>query len=90
MGPGHRNVVLAPNEGMLIFDAVADEIACIEVLDRPDVGEKLVAVLRWQEPLSAPNPRHRLHPVKPLQSVWQFLRRKFEMDYSPRFGSHAR
>jgi hypothetical protein len=43
-GPGHRNVVLAPNEGMLILAVVANEIACVEVLDRPDVREKLDAV----------------------------------------------
>jgi hypothetical protein len=44
-GPGHRNVVLAPSEGMLILDVVAGEIACVEALDRPDVREKLDAVI---------------------------------------------
>jgi hypothetical protein len=44
-GPGHRNVALAPDEGMLILDVVAGEIACIEVLDRNDVREKLLSIL---------------------------------------------
>jgi hypothetical protein len=44
-GPGHRNVALTPEEGMLILDVVDGEIACVEVLDRDDVREKLDAVL---------------------------------------------
>ena len=44
-GPGHRNVRLMPEEGMLILDVVSGEIACLEVLDRKDVREKLDAVL---------------------------------------------
>jgi hypothetical protein len=44
-GPGHRNVRLMPEEGMLILDVVGGEIACVEVLDREDVREKLDAVL---------------------------------------------
>jgi hypothetical protein len=44
-GPGHRNVALTPDVGMLILDVVAGEIACLEVLDRDDVREKLRAVL---------------------------------------------
>jgi len=44
-GPGHRNVVLAPDNGTLILDVVAEEIACIELLDRNDVRKKLLAVL---------------------------------------------
>ncbi|MGA8222436.1 MAG: hypothetical protein WB780_12340 [Candidatus Acidiferrales bacterium] len=44
-GPGHRNVRLMPEDGMLILDVVAGEIACVEVLDRNDVREKLDAVL---------------------------------------------
>ena len=43
-GPGHRNVALTPNEGTLILDVVDMEIACVEVLDRDDVREKLVEV----------------------------------------------
>lgn len=44
-GPGHRNVALMPEEGMLILDVVGDEIACVEVLDRPEIRAKLAAVL---------------------------------------------
>jgi hypothetical protein len=44
-GPGHRNVRLMPTEGMLILDVVAGEIACVEVLDREDVRQKLDEVL---------------------------------------------
>jgi hypothetical protein len=44
-GPGHRNVRLMPEEGMLILDVVAGEIACVEVLDRKDVREKLLAAV---------------------------------------------
>jgi hypothetical protein len=40
-GPGHRNVRLMPDEGMLILDVAAGEIACVEVLDREDVRRKL-------------------------------------------------
>jgi hypothetical protein len=44
-GFGHRNVPLMPEDGMLILDVVAQEIACVEVLDRPDVREKLDSAL---------------------------------------------
>lgn len=44
-GPGHRNVALTPEQGMVILDVVAEEIACVEVLGRSDVREKLNAVL---------------------------------------------
>jgi hypothetical protein len=44
-GPGHRNVALTPEEGMLILDVVTGEIACVEVLDRKDVRRKLDEVL---------------------------------------------
>ena len=44
-GPGHRNVRLMPEDGMLILDVVAGEIACVEVLDREDVRQKLQAAL---------------------------------------------
>ncbi len=44
-GPGHRNVVLTPDEGMLVLDVVTGEIACVEVLDRKDVRQKLDEVL---------------------------------------------
>jgi len=44
-GPGHRNVRLMLEEGMLILDVVAGEIPCVEVLDRKDVRRKLDEVL---------------------------------------------
>jgi len=44
-GPGHRNVVLAPEAGTIILDVVADEITCVEVLDRPDIRELLLALV---------------------------------------------
>jgi hypothetical protein len=44
-GPGHRNVALTPSQGMCILDVVAEEIACVEALDRNDLREKLHAVL---------------------------------------------
>jgi hypothetical protein len=44
-GSGHRNVALTPEKGMLILDVVAGEIACVEVLDRAEVRQKLQAAL---------------------------------------------
>ena len=44
-GPGHRNVALAPEEGMLILDVVGQEIACVEVLYRNEIRQKLQAAL---------------------------------------------
>jgi hypothetical protein len=44
-GPGHRNVRLMPEDGMAILDVVAGQIACVEVLDRAEVREKLDVVL---------------------------------------------
>jgi len=44
-GPGHRNVALTPDEGMLILDVVNGEIMCVEVLNREDVQKKLKEVL---------------------------------------------
>jgi len=44
-GPGHRNVVLDPIEGMLILDVVGGKIACVEVLDREEVRQALAAAL---------------------------------------------
>jgi hypothetical protein len=53
-GPGHRNVVLAPENGMLILDIVGTEIACVEVLYREEIRRKLNEVL----PLQADFPRN--------------------------------
>jgi hypothetical protein len=44
-GPGHRNAALVPVEGKLILDVVGAEVACVEVLDREDVREKLLSIL---------------------------------------------
>jgi hypothetical protein len=42
-GPGLRNVRLFPEDGAsLILDVVAGEIACVELLDRPNVRVKLL------------------------------------------------
>jgi hypothetical protein len=38
-------VVLAPDTGTLILDVAAEEIACIELLDRKDFRKKLDEVL---------------------------------------------
>ena len=43
-GPGHRNVALAPAEGMLILDAVDGVIAHVEVLYRNDIRQKLLVL----------------------------------------------
>jgi hypothetical protein len=40
-GQGHRNVALTPKEGTLILDVVGEAIACVEVLYREDVRQKL-------------------------------------------------
>lgn len=39
-GPGHRNVVLAPDEGDLILDVVNERIVYVEVLDRPPMRRR--------------------------------------------------
>jgi hypothetical protein len=43
--PGHRNVMLVPDAGTIILDVVAGEIACVEILDRDDVRQKLLAAV---------------------------------------------
>jgi hypothetical protein len=35
--PGHENVVLEPDVGMVVLDVVGGEIKCVEVLGRNDV-----------------------------------------------------
>jgi hypothetical protein len=37
-GPGHRNVLLDPDEGMLILDVVDERIVYVEVLFHPPLG----------------------------------------------------
>jgi len=44
-GPGHRNVRLMPEEGMLILDVVSEKIAAVEVLYRDEVRQELDEVL---------------------------------------------
>jgi hypothetical protein len=44
-GPGHRNVALTPEDGMVILDVVVEKIACVEVLNRDDVRQKLLELL---------------------------------------------
>jgi hypothetical protein len=44
-GPGHRNVILEPANGMLILDVVNDVIAHVEILHRDDIRQKLLAAL---------------------------------------------
>jgi hypothetical protein len=45
-GRGHRNVRLMPSEGtLLILDVVSGPIMCVEVLDREDVRQALLASL---------------------------------------------
>jgi|SRR5271155_2708979 len=41
-GPGHRNVALTPEQGMLILDVVADKIAAVEVLYRDEIRQRLL------------------------------------------------
>ena len=44
-GPGHRNVILEPDKGMLILDVVDDVIAQVEILNRDDIRHTLIAAL---------------------------------------------
>jgi hypothetical protein len=44
-GPGHRNVMLEPETGMLILDVVNERIAAVEVLHRDEIREKVHALL---------------------------------------------
>jgi hypothetical protein len=41
-GPGHRNVPLAPQHGVLILDIVSDRIAAVEVLYRDAIRHRLI------------------------------------------------
>ena len=38
-GPGHRNVTLDPEQGMIILDVVDDRIMFVEVLDHPPLRD---------------------------------------------------
>jgi hypothetical protein len=43
-GPGHYNLLLVPADGMLILDVVDSVISFVEVLYRPEIRQKLVAL----------------------------------------------
>jgi hypothetical protein len=43
-GPNHRNIVLEPERGALILDLVDEQIACVEVLYRDEIRERLHSV----------------------------------------------
>jgi hypothetical protein len=40
-GPAHENFLLQTNSGMVVIDVVQGKIVAVEVLDRPDVKERL-------------------------------------------------
>jgi len=44
-GPTHRNVLLAPKQGMLILDVVGNKIASVEVLYRDEIRQQLHSAL---------------------------------------------
>lgn len=44
-GPSHRNVVLGPENGMLVLDVVSGSIMYVEVLNRDDIRKSIRAVL---------------------------------------------
>jgi hypothetical protein len=44
-GAGHENVELEPERGMIILDVVNNRIMCVEVLDRDDVKDELLAAV---------------------------------------------
>ena len=44
-GPGHKNISLDCETGMLVLDVVDDKITCVEVLDRDEIRQRLHQVL---------------------------------------------
>jgi hypothetical protein len=44
-GPGHESIPLEPKGGMIIIDVVQGQIACIEILHRDEIRQKLLALL---------------------------------------------
>jgi len=42
--PTHRTLPLDFKDGTVIVDVVSDKIACVEVLDRPEIRAKLLAL----------------------------------------------
>jgi hypothetical protein len=41
-GPGHRNVLLDPDEGMLVLDVLDERIVYVEILSRPPMTRRSV------------------------------------------------
>ncbi|WP_335990350.1 hypothetical protein [Glycomyces sp. MUSA5-2] len=39
-GPGHRNVLLDPDEGMLVLDVLNERIVYVEILFRPPMARR--------------------------------------------------
>jgi hypothetical protein len=44
-GPSYRNMDFSPENGMIILDLVDDRIACIEILYRSEIRDKLLSSL---------------------------------------------
>ena len=44
-GPGHKNLQLSSESGLIVLDIVGGGIVAVEVLDRPDVRRQLHAAL---------------------------------------------
>ncbi|GAA1677222.1 hypothetical protein GCM10009830_25170 [Glycomyces endophyticus] len=42
-GPGHRNVLLDPDEGMLVLDVLDERIVYVEILFRPPMARRDVS-----------------------------------------------
>lgn len=53
-GEGHRNVLLSM-DGTVVLDVVDDVIRMVEVLDRPDVSERLLLAGIGEDPSIPPN-----------------------------------
>ena len=45
-GPGHENVALEPEQGMIILDVIDRKIGMIEILGRNDIRLSLDAVIK--------------------------------------------
>jgi hypothetical protein len=44
-GPSHRNIHLTPERGMIILDVDENRIACVEILYRDEIRNRLLDVL---------------------------------------------
>ena len=45
-GSNHRNVILAPERGMIIVDVVAGKIAAVEILHRDEIRKALGTLMK--------------------------------------------